>query len=160
MQPPNELVEGCRLIDLPVVSDRRGNLTFVETQSEVPFDIRRVYYLYDVPGGEQRAGHAHLALQQLVIAVAGSFDVLLDDGHKRSTVSLNRAHKGLFMSNAVWREISNFSSGAVCLVLASMEYDEDDYIRDYDDFLRHVGGGERAEIQRLVDDGLGQHTIG
>jgi dTDP-4-dehydrorhamnose 3,5-epimerase-like enzyme len=153
-----EIVEGCRLVDLPVISDRRGNLTFVESSRQVPFDIRRVYYLYDVPGGEMRAGHAHRALQQLVIALSGSFDVLLDDGSTRRTVTLNRAHKGLLMSNSVWREISNFSSGSVCMVLASMEYDESDYIRDYDDFLASVGAGTRDEVRRITTEGLGQIT--
>lgn len=151
-------VGGCSLMPLPVVTDPRGNLTFVESMRHVPFEIRRVYYLYDVPGGEMRAGHAHRALQQLVIAASGSFDVLLDDGTTRRTVTLNRASRGLLMANSVWREISNFSSGAVCLVLASMEYDEADYIRDYDDFLASVGAGPRDEVRRIVTEGHGQHT--
>lgn len=159
MEPGRDIVQGCQLVELPVITDRRGNLTYVETLRDVPFEIRRVYYLYDVPGGEMRAGHAHRALQQLVIAVAGSFDVLLDDGNTRETVTLNRANRGLLMSNSVWREISNFSSGSVCMVLASMEYDEADYIRDYDGFLASVGAGERSEVQRITTEGLGQHTV-
>lgn len=136
----DDLVNGCRIIDLPRIHDHRGNLTFVEGGIHIPFDVGRVYYLYDVPGGESRAGHAHKALEQLVIAVSGSFDVLLDDGHERRTVTLNRGYHGLYMSNSVWREIHNFSSGAVCLVLASMRYEEEDYIRDYHDFLESVHG--------------------
>lgn len=159
MEPGTDIqVAGCELVDLPVIHDRRGNLTFVETRREIPFELRRVYYLYDVPGGEMRAGHAHRALQQLVIAVAGSFDVLLDDGSVRQTVTLNRAHRGLLMSNSVWREISNFSSGSVCMVLASMEYDEADYIRDYDDFLASVGADARSDVRRISTEGHGQHT--
>lgn len=152
-----EPVKGCRLVDLPMVHDSRGNLTFVEAERHVPFDIRRVYYLYDVPGGEMRAGHAHRELQQLLIAVSGSFDVLLDDGNSRAIVSLNRGYKGLLMSNAVWREILNFSSGAVCLVLASMEYREDDYFRDYNDFCRFVGADPDGVVPSRID-GVDQYT--
>jgi dTDP-4-dehydrorhamnose 3,5-epimerase-like enzyme len=124
-----------RLIKLPVVHDRRGNLTFVEGDRHAPFEIRRVYYLYDVPGGATRAGHAHRGLQQLLIAVSGSFDVVLDDGRTREVVTLNRSYIGLYIPQLVWREIENFSSGSVCLVLASEHYDEDDYIHDYDEFV-------------------------
>jgi dTDP-4-dehydrorhamnose 3,5-epimerase-like enzyme len=124
-----------RLLDLPVIRDARGNLTFVEGGRQASFEIRRVYYLYDVPGGESRAGHAHKELQQLLIAVAGSFDVVLDDGRTRDVVTLNRSYVGLYIPSLVWREIENFSSGAVCLALASDHFDESDYIRDYDRFL-------------------------
>jgi dTDP-4-dehydrorhamnose 3,5-epimerase-like enzyme len=124
-----------RLIKLPVVRDRRGNLTFVEGDRHAPFEIRRVYYLYDVPGGATRAGHAHRGLQQLLIAVSGSFDVVLDDGRVREVVTLNRSYIGLYIPQLVWREIENFSSGSVCLVLASEHYDEADYIHDYDEFV-------------------------
>jgi dTDP-4-dehydrorhamnose 3,5-epimerase-like enzyme len=124
-----------RLIKLPVVRDRRGNLTFVEGDRHAPFEIRRVYYLYDVPGGATRAGHAHRGLQQLLIAVSGSFDVVLDDGRTREVVTLNRSYIGLYIPQLVWREIENFSSGSVCLVLASEHYDEADYIHDYDEFV-------------------------
>lgn len=126
------------LLQLPVVPDHRGNLTFVEGQHHVPFDIKRVYYLYDVPSGSERAGHAHFQLRQLIIAASGSFSIHLDDGHQQETVFLNRSHMGLLMGPMVWRVIDNFSSGAVCLVLASMLYDEKDYIRNYDDFRKTV----------------------
>ena len=124
-----------RLIELPVIHDPRGNLTFVEGEQHTPFEIRRVYYLYDVPGGASRAGHAHRRLQQVIIAVAGSFDVILDDGRRREVIPLNRSYIGLLVPQYVWREIENFSSGSVCLVLASEHYDEADYIYDYDEFL-------------------------
>lgn len=127
---------GCRLLELPVVHDRRGNLTFIESNEHLPFEIQRVYYLYDVPGGESRAGHAHKTLEQLMIAVSGSFDVLLEDGFRSERVTLNRSYVGLYVPNFVWREIVNFSSGAVCLVLASLPFSEADYFRDYDEFLR------------------------
>ena len=123
-----------RLVDLPVVHDARGNLTFIEGGSHIDFDIARVYYLYDVPGGAERAGHAHLALHQLLIAMSGSFDVVLDDGRERERCHLNRSYKGLYLPPMVWREIDNFSSGSVCLVLASAPFDEADYLRDYAQF--------------------------
>ena len=137
------MLDGCRLIQLPRIADHRGNLSFAEGHRHVPFEIRRVYYLYDVPAGEARGGHAHRALEQVLIAVAGSFDVLLDDGRRTETVTLNRPFVGLYMSNMIWRELLNFSSGSVCLVLASEPFDEADYIREHDSFLRAVGGGER-----------------
>jgi len=149
-------VSSCAIVDLPKISDSRGSLTFIEGARHVPFDIRRVYYLYDVPGGERRAGHAHLELEQILIAISGSFDVLLDDGTTRETVTLNRAHQGLRMGNAVWREISNFSSGAVCLVLASTEFAESDYIRDYDAFRAHIGVAPNSTS--VTVDGLDQYT--
>lgn len=130
---------GCRILDLPVVHDPRGNLTFVEGENHIPFDIRRVYYLYDVPGGAARAGHGHRDLEQVIIAMSGSFDVLVDDGQRQMKFHLNRSYYGLYLPKKVWREIDNFSSGAVCLVLASTLYDESDYFRDYgefQDFLR------------------------
>jgi hypothetical protein len=123
-----------RLVDLPVVHDARGNLTFIEGGNHIGFDIARVYYLYDVPGGAERAGHAHVALHQLVIAMSGSFDVVLDDGRTRERCHLNRSYKGLYLPPMVWREIDNFSSGSVCLVLASAPFDEADYLRDYTQF--------------------------
>lgn len=129
-------IEECKLIDLPKITDPRGNLTFVESHSHVPFDIKRVYYLYDVPGGVARGGHAHKELKQVIIAVHGGFDVLIDDGKNRKTVTLNRSNQGLLINCLVWRELLNFSSGSVCLVVASSEYMESDYIRDYNDFLR------------------------
>ncbi len=127
-----------RIIDFPIVHEPRGNLSFIEGGVHVPFDIKRVYYLYDVPGGAMRGGHAHKQLQQVIIALSGSFDVVLDDGQTRQKVSLNRGYHGLYMSNMIWRELENFSSGAVCMVLASEHYLESDYIRDHDEFLRTV----------------------
>lgn len=128
-------IELCRTVDLPKISDPRGNLTFIEGRNHVPFDIRRVYYLYDVPGGAERGGHAHKALHQLIIAMSGSFDVVLDDGRKKKRINLNRSYSGLYVCPMIWRELDNFSSGSVCMVLASNYYDEEDYYRDYDTFL-------------------------
>lgn len=130
----------CRLLDLPKISSEKGNLTFVEAERQVPFAIRRIYYLYDVPGGAERGGHAHRTLQQFVVAMSGSFDFVLDDGFERRRVHLNRSYFGLYLPPMIWREIDNFSSGAVCLVLASDFYDEADYIRDYQDFLNAARG--------------------
>lgn len=132
----NELV---RFLDMPVVADPRGNLCFIESGQHVPFEIKRVYYLYDVPSQSTRAGHAHHALHQLLIALSGSFDVRLHDGTRDERVTLNRPNRGLHIGPGTWRDIDNFSSGAVCLVLASAHYDESDYIRDFDDFLRFAG---------------------
>lgn len=125
----------CSIIDLPRINDRRGNLTFVEGKNHIPFDIKRVYYLYDVPGGAVRAGHGHKALHQLLIAMSGSFDIHLDDGFSKKTIHMNRSYYGLYICPMIWRVIDNFSSGAVCMVLASEYYDEDDYFRNYDDFI-------------------------
>lgn len=132
-------VQECRLIDLPKVQDPRGNLTFIESARHIPFRIERVYYLYDVPGGASRAGHAHKALHQFLIAMSGSFDVHLDDGREKRTFHLSRSYYGLYIAPGVWREIDNFSSGAVCLALASDIYREEDYYRIYEDFIRDVG---------------------
>lgn len=126
----------CLVMDLPKVHNRAGNITSIENQFDVPFDIKRVYYLYDVPGGSERGGHAHTELQQFIIAVSGAFDVLLDDGVNKKTVHLDRPYNGLYITSGIWRELWNFSSGAICLVLASQNYSEDDYIRDLDDFLK------------------------
>lgn len=125
----------CKMVDLPKIHDPRGNLTFIEGGSHVPFDIQRVYYLYDVPGGSERGGHAHKALHQLIIAMSGSFDVLLDDGMEKKRVHLNRSYNGLYVCPMIWRELDNFSSGAVCMVLASNKYSESDYYRDYPEFM-------------------------
>lgn len=128
-------IERCVLVDLPKISDPRGNLTFIEAGRHIPFDIKRVYYLYDVPGGAERGGHAHKALHQLIIAMSGSFDVVLDDGSNKKRIHLNRSYNGLYICPMIWRELDNFSSGSVCMVLASNSYDEDDYFRDYADFI-------------------------
>ena len=129
----------CKVIDLPKISDPRGNLTFIEGDQEVPFNIQRVYYLYDVPGGAERGGHAHKGLQQLIIAISGSFDVVLDDGLERKRYHLNRSYSGLYVCPMIWRELDNFSSGSVCLVLASNHYDENDYYREYGDYMKAQG---------------------
>lgn len=127
-------VDTCRLIDLPRIQDPRGNLTFIEANRHVPFDIQRVYYLYDVPGGAERGGHGHKNLHQFIIAMSGSFDIHLDDGRSKRTVHMNRSYYGLYVCPMIWRDIDNFSSGAVCMVLASDYYDESDYYRDYEEF--------------------------
>lgn len=132
-------IDRCRIIELPKIADPRGNLTFVEGGQHIPFDIQRVYYLYDVPGGAERGGHAHKALQQLIIAMSGSFDVVLDDGHHKQRFHLNRSYVGLYVCPMIWRELDNFSSGSVCMVLASNRYDESDYYRDYAEFLHAKG---------------------
>lgn len=129
-------LDECRLIELPKVQDPRGNLTFIEGSHHIDFDIRRVYYLYDVPGGSERGGHAHKGLRQLIVAMSGSFDVVLDDGKDRKRVHLNRSYQGLYVCPMIWRELDNFSSGSVCMVLASNRFDEDDYYRDYAAFMR------------------------
>lgn len=129
-------LDQCRIIELPRVQDPRGNLTFVEGSSHVDFDIQRVYYLYDVPGGSERGGHAHKDLRQLIVAMSGSFDVVLDDGKDRKRVHLNRSYQGLYVCPMIWRELDNFSSGSVCMVLASNRFDEDDYYREYAAFMR------------------------
>lgn len=129
-------IKNCKLVKLPKIADPRGNLSFIEGGNHIPFDIKRVYYLYDVPGGAERGGHAHKALQQLIIAISGSFDIHLDDGVERRTIHLNRSYDGLLITPMIWREIDNFSSAAVCLVMASERYDESDYYRNYDEFVQ------------------------
>jgi len=130
----------CRIIDLPKTTDVRGNLTFIEGGRHIPFEIQRVYYLYDVPGGAERGGHAHKELHQLIVAMSGSFDVVLDDGHNKKRIHLNRSYQGIYVCPMMWRELDNFSSGSVCMVLASNYYDESDYYRDYDEFISVVKG--------------------
>jgi len=129
------MIDECQIIELPRINDPRGNLTFVESNRHIPFAVKRVYYLYDVPGGAERGGHAHKALQQLIIAMSGSFDIHLDDGKEKKTIHMNRSYNGLYVCPMIWREIDNFSSGAVCMVLASDYYDEADYYRSYDSFI-------------------------
>ena len=129
-------IDKCKILNLPKIHDPRGNLTFIEGHIHVPFNIERVYYLYDVPGGSERGGHAHKQLQQFIVAMSGSFDVTLDDGREKKRVHLNRSYNGLYVCPMIWRELDNFSSGAVCMVLASTVYNEADYFRDYTEFMR------------------------
>jgi dTDP-4-dehydrorhamnose 3,5-epimerase-like enzyme len=131
-------LEHCKLMEFPIIHDPRGNLTFIEGQKHIPFDIKRAYYLYDVPGGAHRGGHAHRNLQQIIIAMSGSFDVVLDDGTHNQRFHLNRSYYGLYVAPMMWREIDNFSSGSVCMVLASDYYDEADYFRNYTDFTAAI----------------------
>jgi dTDP-4-dehydrorhamnose 3,5-epimerase-like enzyme len=128
-------VDDCKLLELPVIQNPQGNLTFVEGERHVPFKIERVYYMYDVPGGAVRGGHAHRALEQVIVAMSGSFEVVVDDGAEKKNVTLNRSYVGLYLPPMIWRELVDFSSGSVCMVLASAPYDEADYYRDYDEFL-------------------------
>ena len=129
-------IKGCRIIDLPKISDPRGNLTFIEGNNHIPFVIKRVFYLYDVPGGADRAGHALKSCHQFLIAMSGSFDVILCDGREKERIHLNRSYYGLHIPAMIWREMDNFSSGSICLALASEGYDPRDYYREYNDYLR------------------------
>ena len=130
-------LDDCKIIQFPAMKRPNGKLTAVHGNKEVPFEIRRVYYLYDLPGGESRRGsHAHLELEQLLVCIMGSIDVVLHDGKEKKKTTLHRANQGLLLPKMIWRDLGNFSSGAICLVLASQPYDEKDYIRDYDEFLK------------------------
>lgn len=133
-------LKDSRIIELPRINDHRGNLTFIESNRHIPFEIKRTYYLYDVPGGASRAAHGHKTLQQFMVAMSGSFDVTLDDGYEKQLFHLNRSYYGLYIPPMMWRDLDNFSSGAVCLVLASDFYEEDDYFRKYSDFLTAARG--------------------
>lgn len=125
----------CSTIELPKIHNKAGNITVIDTvEMTIPFEIKRVYYLYDVPSGESRGGHAHKELEQLIVAASGSFDVIIDDGHVKRRVQLNRPNYGLYIKSGIWRDLENFSSSSVLLVLASLEYSESDYIRDYEEF--------------------------
>lgn len=137
MDPKKSLVDDCRLIDLCKIHDVRGNLTPIESGGDIPFDIKRIYYLYDVPSGESRGAHAHKELQQLIIAANGSFTITLDDGNNKKSFTLNRPYQGLLIVPGIWRDLDDFSSGAVLLCLASEHYLASDYIRDYDNFLNY-----------------------
>ncbi|MBW2938908.1 FdtA/QdtA family cupin domain-containing protein [Aureisphaera sp. CAU 1614] len=132
-------MKNIKLIDIPKISDPdgRGNLSVIE-KTIIPFDIKRVYYLYDVPSDSSRGGHAHIKLQQFLIALSGSFDVVLDNGNQKQTITLNRPNKGLYIPQGIWRELDNFSAGALCLSLVSDVYKEEDYIREYNDFLKYI----------------------
>jgi hypothetical protein len=131
-----DTIYNCNIISLPKIYNRAGNITSLENNITVPFEVKRVYYLYDIPGGENRGGHAHRNLQQFIIAVSGAFDVLLNDGTNKKTVHLDRPYIGLHVVPGIWRELLNFSSGAICLVLASHKYDEQDYIRTYTEYTK------------------------
>ena len=132
----NSTVFDCSILELEKHSHEKGNISIVENGKEVPFNINRVYYLYDVPGGEHRGAHGHKELRQLIIAGSGSFDIILNDGNNKRKITLNRPYVGLLVVPGIWREIINFSSGSICMVVASHEYDEADYIRNYEDFLK------------------------
>lgn len=131
-------IHDTRIIQLPKIPDERGNLTFIEAGRPVPFVIQRTYWIYDVPGGEVRGGHAYKELQEFFVALSGSFDVVLDDGKERKVVSLNRSYFGLYVPNMIWRHLENFSTNTVCLILASLPYSANDYIRDYESYLEAV----------------------
>lgn len=133
-----------KIIELPKIIDPRGNLTVAESMKNVPFDIKRVYWVYDVPGGEHRGGHAHKQCKELLIAVSGSFTVTLDNGKEKHTYLLNHPYQGLFIDTDTWRTLDDFSSGAVCLVIASEKFEEEDYIRNYDKYLEYVNNKPKA----------------
>lgn len=129
-------LDNVKLIELPKILDRRGNLTFIEGNNHVPFEIKRTYWIYDVPGGETRGGHAFIEQQEFIVALSGSFDVVVDDGKKKKTFQLNRSYYGLFIPNGLWRHMENFSTNSLSMVLASNDYNENDYIRNYDEFKK------------------------
>lgn len=133
----------CSIMQFKKIKNRAGNITSIENNVDIPFSVKRIYYLYDVPSGETRGGHAHKDLEQVVFAVSGSFDITIDDGRTKKTVQLNRPDFGLYLPPGIWRDISNFSSGAVCLVLASEKFQEADYIRDYNNFLSARSFGKK-----------------
>lgn len=130
-------INNCKIISIPKIEDPRGNLSVIENKV-IPFDFKRVYYLYDVPSGAERGGHSHIEQQEFLVVLSGSFDVMLNDGKSEKTITLNKPFEGLLITNGIWRELKNFSSGSVCLVIASDVFKEEDYIREYDDFLKAV----------------------
>lgn len=132
-------IADCEIIALPKIQDPRGNLTFIEGGEHIPFDIQRVFYLYDIPGGADRGGHALKSCYQFLVAMSGSFDVFLDDGQHKKRIHLSRSYNGLLIPPSIWREMDNFSTGSVCMVLASNKYSEDDYYRDYSDYMAALG---------------------
>lgn len=130
--------EKYKIFQLPKIEDDRGNLTFLEAQNHVPFDIKRIYLIYDVPGGDARGGHAYKELEEVIVALSGSFDLLLDDGRSQIKINLNRSYRAVYVPKGFWRKMDNFSTNSLCLVMASTSYDESDYIRNYDDFLNYI----------------------
>lgn len=137
MKPESTIISDIRCVELKRITDNNGSISVVQNSLDIPFDVKRIYYLYDIPSGSERGGHAHKDLQQLIIAASGSFDIILDDGQHKTTINLNRPNVGLLLPPGLWRELNNFSSGSICLVLASHEYSEGDYIRHYQDFLKY-----------------------
>lgn len=135
-------ISDCRIIDLPKFLDPRGNLSFAEQNNQIPFEIKRTYWIYDVPGGENRGGHAFRETEEFIIALSGAFDVIVDDGNERKTFSLNRSYYGLYIPKGMWREMMNFSTNSLALEFASTVYDETDYVRDYDEYLKLKGNGK------------------
>ena len=133
------MINNPQIIELPKISDPRGNLSVIEEIKDIPFKIERTYWIYDVPGGEERGGHAYKENQEFIVALSGSFDVILDDGNEKKTFHLNRSYYGLYVPKGIWREMENFSTNSLALILASTKYDENDYIRDYDEFLKYIG---------------------
>jgi dTDP-4-dehydrorhamnose 3,5-epimerase-like enzyme len=133
-------LDDVRIIELPKILDERGNLSFIEGNNHIPFKIERTYMIYDVPGGEIRGGHAYKELNEFIVALSGSFDVLLDDGNEKRTYSLNRSYYGLFVPKMIWRSLENFSTNSLCMILASEKYNEDDYLRDYEEFKNKING--------------------
>lgn len=129
-------IHNCNVVELKKIHNPAGNITIFQNGDPQHFDVKRIYYLYDVPGGSERGGHAHKALHQLIVAASGAFDVIIDDGRNRKIIQINRPYFGLLIVPGIWREIINFSSGAICLVLASEKYKEDDYVRNYSDFKK------------------------
>jgi hypothetical protein len=130
----------CKLIDLPKIQDPRGNLSFIEGGKHIPFTVERTYWIYDVPGGQMRGGHAYTNLHECIIALSGSFDVVINNGKETKTISLNRSYYGLYVPPMIWRSLENFSTNSLCLILSSAPYSEDLYIRNYDDFLKQATG--------------------
>lgn len=128
-------INNCQIIRLPKIEEPRGNLSFIEGDNHIPFAIARTYWIYDVPGGQERTGHAYCKLEEFIVAISGSFDVMVDDGRESQVFSLNRSYYGLYVPNLIWRSLGNFSTNSLGMILASRHYEEEDYLRDYDNFL-------------------------